>query len=75
MYHVQCSSNFQTGKCNPEKIIMPRKCERDATVDKKRVILEIVEHIESHADKQFDITILGKMMKDKLSGDNVLYLI
>ena len=26
-------------------------------------------------DKRFDITILGKTMQDKLSGDNISYLI
>ena len=30
---------------------MPRKCGRDTTVDKGRVFLKIVEHIDSHSDK------------------------
>ena len=51
---------------------MLRKHGRDTTVDKERVFLEIVEHIDSHSDEQFDITILGNMMEEKLSGNNVL---
>ena len=35
---------------------MSRKCERDTSVDKERVFLKIVEHTDSHLDKQFDIT-------------------
>ena len=54
---------------------MPRECGRQTTVDKERVFLEIIEHIDSHSDEQFDITILGKMMEEKSSGNNVLYLI
>ena len=74
VHHIQCSSNFQTGKGNPKKI-MSRKCGRDTTIDKERVFLEFIEHIDSHSDKQFDITVLGKMMEEKLSGNNLLYLI
>ena len=59
---MQCISNFQTGKVNPEKSLMPRNCGKDTTVYKERAFVEIVEHIDSHSDKQFDITILGKMM-------------
>ena len=51
---------------------MPKKCGRDTTVD--RVFLKIVEDLDSHSDKQFDITILGKIMENKLTGNNVLYL-
>ena len=51
---------------------MPKKCGRDTTVD--RVFLKIVEDFDSHSDKQLDITILGKMMENKLTGNNVLYL-
>ena len=54
---------------------MPRKRGRDTTVEKEREFLKIVEHIDSHAEEQFHITILGKMMEEKLSGNNVLYLI
>ena len=72
VYHIQCSSNFQTGKDNPPKSTMPKKCGRDTTVD--RVFLKIVEDFDSHSDKQLDITILGKMMENKLTGNNVLYL-
>ena len=43
---------------------MLRKCGKDTTVYKKRAFLEIIEHIDSHSDKQFDITILEKMMED-----------
>ena len=75
MYHIQCSSNFQAGKGNPKESVMPRKCGRQTAVDKERVFLEIIEHIDSHSDEQFDITILGKMMEEKSSGNNVLYLI
>ena len=50
----------------PKKSIMLRKCGRYTTVDKERVILRIDEHIEPHLDNQFDITIRGKMMEDKL---------
>ena len=39
-----------------------------------KVFLEIVEQIDSHSDQKFDITILVKMMEEKLSGNNVLYL-
>ena len=49
---------------------MPRKRGRYTTADKKRVFLEIVEHIDSHPDEHFDITIQGKMMDEKLSGNN-----
>ena len=75
VHHIQCSSNFQTGKDNPKKIIMSRKCGRDTTIDKERVFLEFIEHIDSHSDKQFDITVLRKMMEEKLSGNDLLYLI
>ena len=54
---------------------MPRKCGRDTTVDKERVFLEIFEHIDCLSGKQSEFTILGKMMEDKFSGNNVLYLI
>ena len=70
MYHIQCSSNFRTGKGNLKKSVMPRKRGRYTTADKKRVFLEIVEHIDSHPDEHFDITIQGKMMDEKLSGNN-----
>ena len=53
---------------------MPRKCGRQTTVDKERVFFEIVQHVDSHSDKQFNITVLGKMMEEKLSGNNVLYI-
>ena len=53
---------------------MPRKRGKDTTVDKERVFLEFAEHIDSHSDGQFDITIFGKMMEEKLRGNNVLYL-
>ena len=75
MYHIQCSSNVPTGKGNPKKSVMPRKCGRDTTVDKERVFLEIFEHIDCLSGKQSEFTILGKMMEDKFSGNNVLYLI
>ena len=61
MYRIQCSSNLKNG--NPKKSVMSRKRGRDTTVDKERVLLEIVEHIDSHSDEQFDIIILGKMME------------
>ena len=48
VYHIQCSSHFQIGKGNPKKSTMPRKLRRNATVEKERVFLEIVEHIDSH---------------------------
>ena len=64
VYHIQCSSNFETGKSNPKKSVMLRKCGKDTTVHKKRAFLEIIEHIDSHSDKQFDIIILEKMMED-----------
>ena len=54
---------------------MTKKCGRDTTVDKERMFLGIVEHVDSHSDEQFDIAILGKMMEEKLSSNNVLYLI
>ena len=69
MYHIQCSSNFWTGKGDPKKII------KTYTAGKETVFFEIVEHIESHSDEQFDIETLGKMMEEKLSSNNVLYLI
>ena len=69
MYHILCSSNFRTGKGDPKKSIKTYNC------NKETVFLEIVEHIESHSDEQFDIATLGKMMEEKLSGNNVLYLI
>ena len=53
---------------------MPRKCGWNTTVDNEYVFLEIVEPIDSHSDQKFDITILVKMMEEKLSGNNVLYL-
>ena len=53
---------------------MPRKCGRNTTVDNESVFLEIIEQIDSHSDQKFDITILVKMMEEKLSGNNVLYL-
>ena len=74
VYHRQCSSNFQTGKGNPKKSVMPRKCGWNTTVDNESVFLEIVEPIDSHSDQKFDITILVKMMEEKLNGNNVLYL-
>ena len=74
LYHIQLSSNVQTGKGNPKKSILSRKCGRDATIDKERVFLEFIEHIDSHSDKQFDITVLGKMMEEKLSGNNLFYI-
>ena len=37
VYHRQCSSNFQTGKGNPKKSVMPRKCGRNTTVDNESV--------------------------------------
>ena len=40
---------------------------------RQRVFLKIVQHIDSHSHKQFGITILGKMMENKLTG-NVFYL-
>ena len=55
--------------------VIQRKALRHTTADKETVFLEIVEHIESHSDEQFDIATLGKMMEEKLSGNNVLYLI
>ena len=73
VYHIQCSSNFQSSNCNPRENVTPRKCERDTTVDKKEI--EIVEHMDSLSDKRSHIAILGKMMQDKLSGDNISYLI
>ena len=75
VYYVHYSSNFQTGKGNPKKSFMPRKRGGDTTVDKERVFLKIIEHIDSYSDEQFDISILEKMMEEKLSGNNVLYLI
>ena len=66
MYHIQFSSKFRTGKCNPKKSVMPRKCGRQTTVDKERVFFEIVQHVDSHSDKQFNITVLGKMMEVKI---------
>ena len=54
---------------------MSRNCGRDTTADKERVFLEIVEQIDSHSDKLFDITILEKMMEEKLGGNNVLQMI
>ena len=53
---------------------MPRKRGKDTTVGKERVFLKFAEHIDSHSDGQFDITIFGKMMEEKLRGNNVLYL-
>ena len=47
VYHIQCSLNFQTGKSNPKKSIMARKCERDTIVGKERVFLKIVERVLS----------------------------
>ena len=41
----------------------------------RKSFLEIIDDIDSHSDEQFDITILGKMMEEKSSGNNVLYLI
>ena len=70
VYHMQCSSNFQTGEGNRKKKAMSRKCWRDTTADK--VFLEIAERIDSHAGELFDITILGKMMVEKLIRNNVL---
>ena len=75
VYLIQCSSNFRTGKGNPKKSIMPRKRGRHTTVDKVRVFLKIVEDIDSHSDEQFDITNLGKMMKEKLIINKALYFI
>ena len=75
VYDIQRSSNFQTGKGNPKKSVMSRNCGRDTTADKERVFLEIVEQIDSHSDKLFDITILEKMMEEKLGGNNVLQMI
>ena len=75
VYHIHCSSGFQTGKDNPKKSILSRKCGRDTTIGKERAFLKIVEHIDSHSDEQFDITILGRMIEEKLSGNNVLCLI
>ena len=60
MYHIQCSSNVPTGKGNPKKRVMQRKCTRDTAVDKERVFLEIFEHVDSLSDKQFEFTFLGK---------------
>ena len=42
VYHIQCSSNFQTDKGNPNKSVMSRTYGRDKTIDKERVFLEIV---------------------------------
>ena len=50
---------------------MWRKCGRDKTVDKESVFLKIVEHINSDSDEQFHITILGKMMEEKSSDNNI----
>ena len=75
VYHIQCSSNFQTGKGNPKKNVMSRKCGRDTTIHKESVFLEFIEHVDSHSDEQFDITILGKTMEEKLSGNNLSYFI
>ena len=73
--HQQCSSNFRTGKGNPKKSIMPKKRGRHTTADKETVFLEIVKHIEFYSDQQFDIGTLGKMMEEKLTGNNVFYLL
>ena len=35
VYHIPCSSHFQTGKGNLKKSVMPRKCRGDTTVDKE----------------------------------------
>ena len=75
VYNIQCGSTFQAGKANSRKSVMPRKCEKDAIVDKEISFLEIVEHIDSYSYKQFDISIPEKMMEEKLSGNNVLCLI
>ena len=55
--------------------VIQRKSLRHTTAGKETVFFEIVEHIESHSDEQFDIETLGKMMEEKLSSNNVLYLI
>ena len=70
VYHIECSSSFQSSNGNPKKNIMWRKCGRDTTVDKERRFLKTVEHINSDSDEQFHITILGKMMEEKSSGNN-----
>ena len=54
---------------------MSRKCGRDTTIHKESVLLEFIEHVDSHSDEQFDITILGKTMEEKLSGNNLSYFI
>lgn len=61
VYHIQCSSNFRTGKGSPKKNIMLKKCGIHTTT-------------ESHSDEQFDTTNMRKMMEEKLSGSNVSYL-
>ena len=45
-----------------------RKCGRDTTIDKVRVFLDIDSQLNGH----FDITILGKIMEKKLSGNSFL---
>ena len=54
---------------------MPKKLGRHTTADEETVFLKIAEHIKSHSDEQFDIATLRKTMEEKLSGNDVLYLI
>ena len=66
---------FKLVKVIQKKSVMPRKRRGDTTADKESVFLKIIEHIDSYSDEQFDISILEKMMDEKLNGNNVLYLI
>ena len=75
VYHIQCSWNIRTGKVHPNTSVLPEKRGRLATADKEIVFLEIVEYIEFHSDKQFDITTLVKMIEKKLSKKKVLYFV
>lgn len=54
VYHIHCSSNFQTDKGKPKKSVMLKKRGRHTTADKETMFLEIVKHIESHSEEQFD---------------------
>ena len=54
VYHIHCSSNFQTDKGKPKKSVMLKKRGRHTTADKETMFLEIVKHIESHSEEHFD---------------------
>ena len=67
IYHIQCNSNFRTGKSNPKKIV-GKKLGRPKDCDKETAFIEVTEYITENADEQFTLNSLVKMMDAKVGG-------